>query len=314
MTRSNSIRLGISLTLLVGALLALRSQLSQIEPREVLAHIRAIPAWRVSAAICVTAANYLQLTLYDVLGLRYVGRDIRYSKLAPASFIAVAFGHNIGPSLLSGGSVRYRFYSEQGLSASEIMRLVGFVSATFFVGYSSLAGVLLSTASHETNLPLPLSLTRAIGTGLLLVGATFLLLALGGLRVIRLGKRSLTYPRPKLALAQLYVAATDWFAMALVLSLLLPDGLADYWRILRTLLVAQIAGMLSQVPGGLGVFESLMVVSLTPGVPLATVLGSLVAYRLLYNVLPFVVAITGLGVHELRRSSSPDDAAARRAR
>jgi uncharacterized membrane protein YbhN (UPF0104 family) len=301
MTRSTLIRSGISLLLLVVAVVALRSQLSQIQAQEVIAQIRSIPNWRISAAACITGLNYLQLTFYDLLGLAYVKRGIPYSKLAPAAFVAIAFGHNIGPSILSGGSVRYRFYSERGLSAHEIARLIGFVSVTFCVGYASVAGVMLSLVTPVTKLPVPLGATRAIGLALLALAVLYVVLSVSGLQSIRIRKERLEYPKPSLATAQICVAVTDWLAMALVLVLLLPIGLSSYWDVLRMLLIAQVAGMLSQVPGGLGVFESLMVASLAPAVPVATVIGTLVVFRLIYNIAPLAVAILGLAGYELGR-------------
>lgn len=299
MTRPILLRLGIPLALLVAALLVLRSQLRHLDVGEVFSNIRALPAWRVTLAACVTIVNYLQLTMYDVLGLAYVKRKLQYTRVAPASLLAIAFGHNIGPSLLSGGSIRYRFYTEQGLSPSEIARLVGFISITFALGYAWIAGAMLSSVPQTTKLPIPTSATRLLGILLLFLGGSYVALSAVGLRRIPFGRSSLDYPRLGLAVSQVCVAVIDWLSMAMVLSLLLPVDLSSYWDILRMLLVAQIAGMLSQVPGGLGVFESLMVAALGATLPVAVVLGSLVVYRLVYNLLPFAIAMLGLAVYEL---------------
>src|SRR5260221_12520239 len=63
-------------------------------------------------------------------------------------------------------------------------------------------------------------------------------------------------------------------------------------------MVEMSAGVLSAVPGGLGVFEAVFVV-LLPGVPPPQLLGVLIAYRLVYYALPFLVSIGLLVGHEI---------------
>jgi uncharacterized membrane protein YbhN (UPF0104 family) len=57
------------------------------------------------------------------------------------------------------------------------------------------------------------------------------------------------------------------------------------------------AGALSGVPAGLGVFESILLVTLT-GVPTESLLGAVLAYRLVYELLPFVGGLLLLLAYE----------------
>jgi uncharacterized membrane protein YbhN (UPF0104 family) len=306
MKRSSWIRAGVSLTLLGTALFVLRARLSEVEPREVLLRLRELPTRRLVAAALLTVFNYTQLTLYDVLGLVYLRRSLPYRRVALASFVATAFGHNLGFSFASGGSVRYRFFSAWGLSTREVAGLVGFGSLTYFAGFAWVAGVVL-LATHDTVgslLPVDPALLRGVGAALLLLGLGYLSLSLfGPKRVTHKGKH-FELPRPTLVLSQILVAGCDWLIMACILTLLLPSGVVDYAGLLRVLVVAQVAGTLSQVPGGLGVFESLMVTSLTPALSASTVLGTLLFYRVVYFFVPFAAAIALFSLTELRRRAS----------
>src|SRR5438105_13263645 len=98
-----------------------------------------------------------------------------------------------------------------------------------------------------------------------------------------------------MAIAQLLVAVVDWVAAGAVLYVLLPPGYhLSFLPVLAVLLRAQFAGILSHVPGGLGVFEAIVVLLLRPYVPAASIVGSLLAYRAIYYLMPLVIALSFL--------------------
>jgi phosphatidylglycerol lysyltransferase len=122
---------------------------------------------------------------------------------------------------------------------------------------------------------------------------------------IRVGGWAFPVPSPSLAVAQILLAAADWAVAGSVLYALLPRPAGttgvSFLPFLGAFLLAQFAGVISHVPGGLGVFEFLVVRLLRPYVPdAAAVLGALVAYRAVYYLLPFVTALVALAVHETR--------------
>jgi len=63
--------------------------------------------------------------------------------------------------------------------------------------------------------------------------------------------------------------------------------------------VAQIAGVASTVPAGLGVFETGILLLLGSAAPTPALLGSLLAYRIVYYLVPLMLAVLLLAVHEL---------------
>jgi len=291
MTKKPWFRIGLSVLLLGAALYFLRRELSRVSVAEIWAHLRSIPATRLGLMLALGVANYLQLTRYDVLALRYLGHQLPYARVAFVSFIASAFARNIGPSVASGGSIRYRFYSAWGLSAAEIATLIAFMSLTFFVGFSAVAGICfaLGAGAMTDRLPVP-------GVGLRVIGAVLLALLVGYFLMcarqptIIIRGRQFSPPSLRIALGQALTSGLDWLAMAGMLTLLLPPGTVSYVEVLAAVLVAQVAGVWSQVPGGLGVFEAIVVAALSPRIPASAVLSSVLLYRCLYFFLPLGVA------------------------
>lgn len=297
----------LALGLLGVALFVLHSRLHDLDAAQVLRALGQLPREHLFVAVVLTAVNYLQLTLYDSIALAYLKRSLRPRRVLLTSLVATAFGHNIGPSIASGGTVRYRYYSELGLTNREIATLISFLAITFFVGFCWVGGIVLLSTSAETKFGAFLStgLLRATGGVLLAIGILYFLLCCLKRQITVRGK-SLEVPTPRLAILQVVVAGSDWFVMAGVLSLFMPPGALRYAEVLHTLVVAQVAGMLSQVPGGMGIFESLMLAALGPHVPEASLVGALVGYRVLYFFVPLALAILVLIVTEIRRRTSSD--------
>ena len=72
--------------------------------------------------------------------------------------------------------------------------------------------------------------------------------------------------------------------------------------------------MASHVPGGVGVFEGLMVLLLKPYLTSGQLLPALVVYRAVYYLLPLAVALVGLVADEVRQRRAHARARRRRAR
>jgi len=94
----------------------------------------------------------------------------------------------------------------------------------------------------------------------------------------------------------------DWMLASLVLFVLLSAGPAiPFPAFLAAYLLAQLAGLVSQVPGRLGVFETMIVLILSPRLPADHIAGALLGYRALYYCLPLVIAALLLGLQEILR-------------
>ncbi|HJY81367.1 MAG TPA: bifunctional lysylphosphatidylglycerol flippase/synthetase MprF [Candidatus Binatia bacterium] len=290
------------LLLFVVALWVLHHELQEYHYHDVVRHMEKLSAQRLFRALVLTIASYVVLTGYDTLSLRYVHRPLAYGKIALASFIGYAFSHNIGFSLLSGGSVRYRFYSAWGLSAVEITTVVVFNGLTFWFGILTLGGVIFlwEPLVIPSSLQLPFTSVCPLGMVFLLLVGGYLFCSAFRKTPLQIREWKIPLPPLWLAFSQVALSSLDWALAGSVLYVLLPDtATLSYPGFLGIFILAQITGVVSQVPGGLGVFETVVLLLLSPQFPTLSILGALVAYRGIYYLLPLGVASVLLGAHEL---------------
>ncbi len=271
---------------------------------EVLQAAHTVSGAKIGWAFGLTAIAYLVLIGYDFLGLRYAGRQLLLRRTALASFIAYGMSQTLGFPLLTGGSVRARLWSSWGLTAEEIAQAIAFVSVMFLAGIATVGGLVLLVEPGVLlqSLSAPAGLLRPLGVLLLAVVAGYLgWSALRRERPIEVGLWRFRVPGPELAVPQVVLASVDWVVSASVFAVLLPGDVGiPFSSLVGIFLIAQFAGLVSHVPGGLAVFESVMVALLAPAVPVATVLGTLVAYRAIYYLAPFGVALILLVGREAR--------------
>ncbi|MCG6965836.1 MAG: bifunctional lysylphosphatidylglycerol flippase/synthetase MprF [Chromatiaceae bacterium] len=286
-----------ALGLFITALWVLHRETAGIRFADVAVNLRSVPWGAVLVALGFTTASYAALTGYDWLALRHIGRPLAYPGVALTSFVATAVGHNLGVAMLSGGAVRYRLYSAAGLSAAEIATVIGLVGLTFGLGVSFVIGVIMLLGMPETTqiLRLPQPLVQGVGATLLVM---ILLYAIwGAVRRTPLQLRGwqLAMPGPGTTALQITFAALDIGFAAAVLYVLLPAQVqVSYPHLLSIYVLAIGAGIISHVPGGLGVFESVLLLAL-PDAPRDALLGGVLAYRIVYYLLPLgLAALTGM--------------------
>jgi len=276
------------------ALLLLRHELRDYEPRQVLAVARATPHDRIALALLATAASYLLLTGYDVLALRHIGRTLSYGRIALTSFTAYVTSHNLGLSGIGGSAVRYRLYTAWGLSTAEIAEIIAFCALTFWTGFLFLGGVVFVAAPIE----LPASLhavfrtLQPLGFAFLVPAALISVWSLVLRKPLRIRSWSFTPPSGRLLGLQLLLGAADWTLSAAALFALLPAGHGlTFFELLNVFLVAQAAGMISHVPAGLGVFDTCLVYLLRDQIGATDIAGALLVYRAVYYVLPLALGV-----------------------
>lgn len=292
----------IGVVLLSLALLVLHHQLRKYHYAEIIEQFRQIPSSQLLIAFALTILNYLVLPGYDALALKYIERPLDPRKTLFAAFISYAFSQNLGFALLTSGSVRYRLYSIWGLSAVEITQIVAFCGISFWFGVFSLGAMvlLLEPIAVPDTLHLPLHSGFVIGLLLLGIVSVYLFFALRRKEALKIGSWTISVPPPWISLSQIAVSSFDWALAGAVAYVLLPAGSGiSYMEFLGVFLIAQIAGLISHVPGGLGVFESIVVVLLSDRIPASAAIGSILAYRVIYYLIPLAVAAVLLGVHEV---------------
>ncbi|MEA2239101.1 MAG: phosphatidylglycerol lysyltransferase [Thermoanaerobaculia bacterium] len=290
------------LALFAVALRVLHDTLAQYRYHDVIAYVSALPGGQLLLAAGLTLLGYLVMTGYDTLAFRYIRHPLPYAKIALASFIGYAFNNNVGFSGLVGGSLRYRLYNAWRLTAVEIAKVIVFCTISFWLGFVLLGGIFFLAAPPDVpaSIHLPFASMRLLGIVLLLPAIAYMLWI--GIRrePIRIQQWEFELPTPGLFVAQVATSCLDWTIAAAVLYILLPDSLPlTFPHFLGIFLLAQIAGVASNVPGGIGIFEAIILVFLAPFFSASAILGSLVAFRVIYYLLPLLVAIVLLAAHEI---------------
>lgn len=283
------------------ALFVLDRQLKSHTLAQVTQQLQAIPLSILFGALGFTIASYFSLTCYDLLALRYVRQSLPYYKVGLTSFIAYVFSMDLGLTVLGSSAIRYRLYTLWGISAGDIAQIIAFSSFTFFVGVLGVGGPLLffGAVPLPSDLNLPIASTQLIGV--LLTALFVLLVGIGAVRKKPITFRgfSLTLPSTRLILLTLVVATTDWVLASSVLWLLLPDAAElTFVTFIAIFLTCEVLGLVSTVPAGLGVFEGIAIALLSPYIPASEALAALLAWRIIYFLLPIFVAISTLGVIE----------------
>jgi uncharacterized membrane protein YbhN (UPF0104 family) len=283
----------LGLLLLFGAVYAVQKEFRHLQLADIGRAIRAIPPASLGLGFLCTVLAYGVLSLYDRLGTIYAGHRLGYGRVAFASFCAFALSHNLGFAAVSGAAVRYRLYSHWGLTPLEIGKTIAFCSLTFGLGGMVLGGsilIVMPTALPYAGEHLPAWTLRGMGGLLWLVVVLYVALA-GFIGTFRVRGHEITLPDLPMALLQVALAAADVAATATILWVLLPAApRLDWLLFLGVYLAAFSAGLLANLPGGLGVFDTALLFGLSPFLPPSRVIAAIAVFRLYFYVIPLFLA------------------------
>jgi glycosyltransferase 2 family protein len=272
--------------------------LSRYSLDQLIASVSGIPPVRLFMAGGFAAASYLCLTGFDYLALRYAGRPLCYRRAALASFTSLSLGHNIGFAALSSGAVRYRFYTRWGLAPGQVAKVILFCGLTVGLGLSILGGAALLIRSELAQEITGLGRPFVLALGGLCLGLPCLYLALAAWvrRPLTIRNFSLEMPPLRLALGQIVVGPLNFACVAACLHQALA-AVADvaYLGVASVYVIANTTALVSHVPGGLGVIESVVMYLL----PQADLIGSLLVFRFVYFLVPLGLGGTLLAVSEI---------------
>ena len=258
---------------------------------------------RILVSLLLMVVNYLILVGYDWLALKAIHKKLPLSRVCLVSFVGQAVSYNFG-ALLGGTSVRYRFYSSWGFTIPEIVRLVLMLAVTFWMGALGLCGLIFLVSPpvipEELLSKMPMTDVRILGAILLSVACSYLILCCLVRHPIRIFGKELIFPTPKIAFAQALVAGLDLIAAAACMYVLLPGDMdISFISFLPSYLMAQVAVVLTHIPGGVGVFE-LVIIHLTQTTEAQTVFAAVLLFRLIYFILPLLAAAVLLAIYEMR--------------
>ncbi|KAB1088183.1 UPF0104 family protein [Neorhizobium galegae] len=286
--------LGVAICL--AAFLVYRS-LGRYTVDEIEESVRSIAGLRLATAFFFVILSYLCLGGFDALAVRYAGKPLLLRQTSLASFTALSIGHNVGLSALSSGAVRYRFYTRWGLTGEDIAKVIVFCGVTVGLGLGTLAGLALLLQPGDTVDLLGLDRTARLAVGLLCLAgpATYLMVCAFVRRPLVVRSWRFEPPAIQLALGQVAIGTLNFACVAASIQQLLASFTdAGYLDVASAYVTANLAALISHVPGGLGVLEATMLGIL----PTSASIGALVAFRVLYFFVPLTVGVPMLLVTE----------------
>ncbi len=297
-------RLGFLLSIAIIAIAAvvLYRMLQGIEVQEVVDALRATQTHQIVLAGLFVAAGYFTLTFYDLFALRTIGRsDVPYRVAALAGFTSYSVGHNVGASVFTGGAVRYRIYSQWGLSAVEVAKICFIAGLTFWLGNATVLGLGIAHVPQAAGAidQLPAWCNRVAAIAILSVLVAYVVWVWQAPRQIGRSNWQVTLPNGPSTLLQIGIGIVDLGCCAFAMYVLMPDEPHIGFVTLAVIFVsATLLGFASHAPGGIGVFDAAMLIALWQ-FDREDVLAGLLLFRLVYYVIPFALALLILGVREL---------------
>jgi uncharacterized membrane protein YbhN (UPF0104 family) len=258
---------------------------------DVVGSLRGTPAPAMIAAVAFAAGSHLLYSCFDLIGRRYTGHELATRKVMAVNFISYAFNLNLG-SLVGGVAFRYRLYSRLGLNNGEITRILSMSMLTNWLGYMLLGGFLFLV--HPLQLPPSWKMgnhgLQWLGAALMLVALAYFVACLrSGERVWTFRGHELYLPSWRMAGLQLAMSTINWSLMAGAVFMLLQQKVA-YSDVLTVLLIAAVAGVITHVPAGLGIFEFVFVALLSHQISEGRLIGALLGYRAIYYIAPLMIA------------------------
>ena len=279
----------------------LYTQLSKYSLADIESALMDIPSKNLLLACAASFCGYVALSSYDFLALRYIGRKLAPWKWIFAGIIGFSVSNNAGHAIVSGGTIRYRLYTRWRFKGSEIVRMVTFSGFTYLVAcfFLIIVGYLI-TPDHAFGDGSVSKLTTEIvaaGSAIGLLG--YFALSIWYKKPLIIKEIEFDMPRPKMALAQVVIGAADILMASLVLYFPLTAFVdIPFDTFMGVFIIAQVLGTFSQVPGGLGVFEGLFMYIIPGDTNRALLFGALLAYRLIYYLMPLVVSAIALFSYE----------------
>lgn len=244
---------------------------------------------------CLTVLNYFLYACYDILSFNIIrNASLRIRKIISTTMIVFTFNLNLG-ALIGSIGLRYRIYSGWGIPKAKITLLTLLSVITSWSGYAFLLALvfIFSPSTISSLVPVPAWLLTILG--LLIIAALGAYLALCSQRVTwNLREHEFQFPPLNKGIIQILLSSSQWSIMSFIIYLFINDSGTDlpFERVLISVLASGIAGVLTHIPAGLGVLESVFL-RMQYDLPAPQILAALLCYRFVYYLVPLAFAIPG---------------------
>lgn len=267
-------------------------QLRNYSLRDIAHALWDIPFLNLVYASIACLLGYLCLSIYDYLALRYVDKKLSWWKWALAGMLGFAISNNAGHAVVSGGAIRYRLYTRWRIPGGDIVKMLIFSGFTYFLGCTAIVVLgyfLVPHSLFEQSVGAQIGVNGLFAICLAALIAYFAMTIFFRKKSVKIGSIQFQVPTTQMAAFQMFLGMMDSMLAGLVLYFcLVPFVQIPFGTFIGLFVIAQTAGVFSQVPGGIGVFESIFLLALPDGVSKASIFGALLAYRIIYYVIPLM--------------------------
>lgn len=282
------------------SLWVLDRQLQPLHLTEIIRGFADFEPLSIALAFIFTLLSYIALIGYDFLAMQYIGQSVSYKKIIRPSFTSTSISYSLGFNPLTSSSLRYRSYSAYGLTLLQIGKVITFCTVTFWVGICFIGGLLLGF--YPIHLPPTLILyemfVRILGICLLIALIIYLILCLRQ-KTFKIKGDEIQFPKIKTALVQILISSMNSVFAGSALYFLLSKGAEiSFPYFMAMFLMAQIIAYITTIPGGLGVFEAIMFLTLIPYSTPANAIAALLIFRIVYYLTPFLMGLIVLSYSE----------------
>lgn len=286
--RSAALRRGLSAAFFLVAAILIYRQVSSITLSALMSALAATNPAAIGFSIVLTVASYLCLSGTEWLSLHALGHRFSFRHAAMVAMPSYALTNTAGFSPATGAALRLQLYARQGFSPGQSATVALVAGSAVTLSGFVTAGLLVAASPRSIHL-------ASVGATWLRPAVAAVLLAPAGLwfwafsaRAPRwLGGAHPTDLSVAQRLAGLAVGIGDWLFSGAALFVLLPHlQLAAF----PTFLAAYIAGSLlsaaTGVPGGIGVFEAIVLALTSVLGQLHETAAALLLYRCIYSLGP----------------------------
>lgn len=275
-------------------------QLSKYTMAEIKDAIIAVPNINIFYAMIASFCGYIALSSYDFLALKYIKHKIKTWKWVFAGFIGFAVSNNAGHAIVSGGAIRYRLYTRWRVQTTEIVRMITFSGFTYLVACFTL--VIFGYVASPDHV-ISGAASALVNQSILWFSVIGLLFYLWGCafykKPITIKEIQFYPPTPKMAFAQMIIGSLDILMASLVLYCIMESYVdIPFVTFIGAFIIAQVLGVYSQVPGGLGVFEVVFTNLMPEEENQANLFAILILYRIIYYLIPLIISGIALFSYE----------------
>ena len=293
----------VGILLLIFSIYILQKELGRYSLDDIINGMRQISDLQLFLALCFTFADYLVISCHDLIAFHKLNRYLDRKQILFTTFITYAVSNTTGFTLLIGGGIRYRFYSLWGVPTRIIAKITALGNLTFWLGLSTLSGItfLINPFQLPDTLPIQTMAMQYLGIFALILVGTYLYFCWKR-KSLKIRGKTFRFPKLITSLGQIAVFSLDWALAAAVLYCLIPSY-ADksYLQFFSIYLVAMAASIMSNIPGGIGVFETVIIFLLPESIFKPDILSSLLVYRSIRFLIPLAIALIFVCCFELRR-------------